>query len=224
MKNFIYLFAVCLMLSCFLQPKISLADGFTVNLNYNQTTGNLSLGTGGVIYDKNLNVPLPQTDNPEGNGSYEIILFADKGIQIFTKKFDPQTKPLSINLPYFSIAKNLEIVDSVTNKIILQSDISALSTCNNNGICEFDKGENIYTCIPDCASSNIKYDQQTLDLLQKNDGVLKDVTTGKTLLSLPASQTTTSTAKNNYFTEIIIMVATAIILGALIFILVKRRR
>jgi hypothetical protein len=220
MKNIIYLFSVLFLLFCLFQPKISLADTFVVNLIYNQSTDTLSLDNAGVTINKNVDVPFSDIENPSTIGVDKLILLEDKGVQAFAWQFNPQNGPFSINLPYVSIAKSLEIVDSASNKVILQTDLSKYSTCNANGICEFDKGENIYTCAVDCAAGKtIKYDPATLKLLKSGNGAIKDSASGEILL-----RQTAPVSNNNYLIYIIAIAGGIIAIGLIIWLVIRRRK
>jgi hypothetical protein len=221
MKYLIRLLIISGFIFGFWQPKATLADAFVVNLAFDQSTRTLSLDNKGVTYAKDMPTPLAKLMTPSTTGTDKIIFLQGNGEQAFAWQFDPQNGSFSIDLPYFSTAKSLKIIDVATNKTIIQADLSNLSTCNSNGLCEFDKGENVYTCVADCASGNVKYDQQTLTLLKGNNGVIKDAATDQILLD----QTNQSAppAKNNYFITIIIAGA-IILIGGITFMLLKRKK
>jgi hypothetical protein len=222
MKKIIYFLVASSFLFFLFQPKISLADVFVVNLNYDQSSQTLSLDKAGVTVDKNQTVPLSDIYTPSTAGSYKMVLLEDQGIQAFSWQFNPKSGSFNINLPYTGIAKKLEIMDSSSGKILLQADLSKLSTCNTNGICEFNKGEDIYTCLVDCASSNVKYDQQTLELLQENNGVIKDQKTGEILLQTTIASS--SPAKNNNLLDTLLIIGAIAVVGGVIFLIIKNRK
>jgi hypothetical protein len=220
MKHLLHLLVIAGLIVSFFPPKITQADALIVNLTYDQSAGTLSLDNDGVTYSKNTPTPLTKLINPSTSGADKIVLLQSNGEQAFVWQFDPQNGSFSIDLPYFSTAKNLEIINIASNKTIIQTDLSNLSTCNSNGICEFGKGENIYTCVADCASGAVKYDEATLQILKTNNGTVRDVATGKILLR----QTPNTQSSQNNIIYIAVIAGVVILLGIIILIIVKRKK
>ena len=68
------------------------------------------------------------------------------------------------------------------NAPILSYDLSKFLTCNKNGICEYEKGENMNTCLPDCVGTTVNFSEETKKLLKQNGDVLRDPKSGEVVL------------------------------------------
>ncbi|MEI7749571.1 MAG: hypothetical protein WCJ25_01050 [Candidatus Moraniibacteriota bacterium] len=107
-------------------------------------------------------------------GPYSLDMFDVSGAKAVSTHFDiPQGKN-SFEVPYFSIVNRFQLTLVRTGEVLLEGSLADFVTCNANGICEYEKGENINTCLSDCASGNVKYSPQTQALLDKNNGIIKD--------------------------------------------------
>jgi len=144
-----------------------------------------------IMFDSTITNPVLKTDDPSfsflvfskaiHSGAYSLDLYDVSGAKAVSTKFDIAQGKSSFEVPYFSIVNRFQVV-SATGATVLQGDLSKFVTCNANGICEFEKGENNQTCLSDCASGNVKYSPQTQALLDKNNGVIKDPQSGAPIL------------------------------------------
>ncbi len=145
-----------------------------------------------IMFDSTITDPVLKTDDPSfsflvfskaiHSGAYSLDLYDVSGAKAVSTKFDIAQGKSSFEVPYFSIVNRFQIVSVVTGTTVLQGDLSKFVTCNANGICEFEKGENNQTCLSDCASGNVKFSPQTQALLDKNNGVIKDPQSGAPIL------------------------------------------
>lgn len=122
------------------------------------------------------------------NGKYEAVFISVKGNEIARKKFDAQSGVFSIDFPYYSVAERLDIYKEGLAEKVLSLDLSDYTKCLMNGICEYEKGESLETCISDCASDTVAFSPETQQLLDANNGTIIDSTTGEVLLQSPDAQ------------------------------------
>lgn len=73
-------------------------------------------------------------------------------------QFDPRPKSgnqqlnsgkISVKGPYFADAQKINFYND-KNQLLLTFDIASSSICNDNGVCDFDTGENYNNCPADC--------------------------------------------------------------------------
>ncbi len=67
-------------------------------------------------------------------------------------KFNVQSGKISVQAPYVADAQKVVFYDN-QNQPVLTIPVSASSFCNDNGICNADRGENYQTCPKDCSQS-----------------------------------------------------------------------
>jgi LPXTG-motif cell wall-anchored protein len=77
-----------------------------------------------------------------------------------------------INVDYFPHVKAINIKSR--NGKVLNIDVSKDSTCNQNFVCEYEKGEDANTCIHDCLGDNINFSEETIRTLQAQNGVIRN--------------------------------------------------
>ena len=81
-----------------------------------------------------------------------------------------------INVDYFPHVKAINIKSK--NGKVLNIDVSRTSTCNQNFVCEYEKGEDTNTCIHDCIPQDIgesvTFSEETLRTLQAQNGVIRN--------------------------------------------------
>jgi flagellar basal body-associated protein FliL len=81
-----------------------------------------------------------------------------------------------INVDYFPHVKAINIKSQ--NGKVLNIDVSRTSTCNQNFVCEYEKGEDTNTCIHDCIPQDIgesvTFSEETLRTLQAQNGVIRN--------------------------------------------------
>lgn len=116
-------------------------------------------------------------------GAYRLDLIDVSGSDVVSVPFNAAAGKFPITVPYFSIVSRFRVVSVATGAVLLEGDLSRFVTCNANGVCEHEKGENADSCISDCASGNVTFSEQTKLELDRNNGVIRDPKTGETLLS-----------------------------------------
>ena len=190
----------------FFVPHGARADTFVVHLYYDQSKKTLNFDKFtqekvSVNKDKFLSI-FEINENIADDDDYILTISDEKNEKIGSRGFKKSQGAFSLEIPYVSVAHGLKITDKATSKEILSADLTSFSTCNKNRICEFEKGENYETCLIDCGSSKVQYSGETLELLQKHKGIIKDEQTGEILLrgpakesSLPISSTETKAEK-----------------------------
>lgn len=161
------------------------ADVFRISFFYDQERDFLSFDDridSPVQVDTEKSIDITVFENPPKKGSFEYAFFDVTGAGMFSVEFTPAPGYFSVELPYFSIAKTLKVRRLGQQNYFLERDITSLISCNANGVCEFEKKENVDTCMIDCANGHTQYSQQTKTLLDQNGGVVKDPKTGEVLL------------------------------------------
>jgi len=166
-------------------PFFAHASGFAIHLYFNAANKTLTFdkqASAPVTLDDTIQIdPVTFSEN-QTPGNYVLKLYDTNNEEIVSTEFNQQSGAFVVQLPYFSPANSMKILDKVSGKEILNADLSQYNTCNGNGICEFEKGENVTTCLGDCGTSHVTYSDQTKKLLLQNGGVLKDPKTGQVLL------------------------------------------
>jgi len=166
-------------------PLYTHASGFAVHLYFNTASKTLAFdkqASAPVTLDDTIQIdPVTFTDN-QTTGSYVLKLYDVNNAEIVSTEFNKQNGAFTLQIPYFSPANSMKILEKSSGRELLNADLSQYNTCNGNGTCEFEKGENINTCLEDCGTSHVIYSDQTKSLLKQNNGILKDPKTGQTLL------------------------------------------
>lgn len=221
---FIFLFTVKL--------PIASAEVFQINLYYDASAKILrfdKIKDAPVSYDKNKFLSPMEFINQETIGQYFLTLYDSSGNSLFTTGFDNRNGSFEISIPYFSLANSLKVFERSANKELLSSNLSQFVTCNGNGICEFEKGETLDTCLGDCGTIAPKYSEQTKSLLEKSGGELKDPETGVLFLKIypetkPAAEQPIPKKGLSIFNIILIILAVALIIIAVLILYKKLRR
>jgi hypothetical protein len=174
MKYNNYLIYFSFILFLFLPVSVK-ADVFSIHFHYNTINKELSLVNNEIILLKEKYVLPEEFQKMIGlKGEYDLTFYEANGSKIVSVEINPQNGEFSVEIPYLSLAGNCVITNNSTQKVIGRIDLSTYIRCNRNNICEFEKGENVVTCMPDCVSDNVKYSKTTLDQLKKGGGVIKD--------------------------------------------------
>ncbi|MGA1047276.1 MAG: hypothetical protein ACO3UU_04650, partial [Minisyncoccia bacterium] len=157
---------------------------------------------------------------------YEVSMISSNlGLEPIIIPINIEPGSFEVVIPYYehivkiNILKNTSIIDSV--------DVSQYSTCNSNNICEYEKGEDYNTCIADCIGDDIQFSEETIRILQSQNGVIRDEA-GVVLLSTntptPEPSVESETSSNN--SNIILLVGGILFLlagvGVFIWKLIKR--
>jgi len=165
-------------------PLISNAKSYRVSLFYDKATDEIRL-------DKFVSESVQLQDIDDTLSIYDrAALPVDNNFQVNLEAYQytfPQTLvypykegAFVINIPYFPHVKAMSIKSQ--NGKVLTIDVSKDSTCNQNNVCEYEKGENNNTCIADCLGADITLSQETQKTLQKENGIIRDEA-GTVLLS-----------------------------------------
>ncbi len=192
----IYLpFLLIVLFGLFAQP--ALAAVFEVHIFYDASKQNLHLdekASDPVSLNEDKDLPIPDFDQMfPGPGPFEFLFFDSSGDRIEDKQFSPQQGSSVIDVPYYSAATKFVLKKTGSEDVIDSVDIGRFSQCNRNGICEFEKGETIATCLTDCTSGN--FSEETEKLLKQDGGVIKDPKSGEILLrGIQPSATSTAGA------------------------------
>lgn len=114
------------------------------------------------------------------SGEYRIDLTDVSGAQALSYQFSGQDGSFSYTMPHFGIVNGYRIYSTQNSQLLLKGSLEEFVRCNADTICEFEKGENLNTCLSDCVSGN--FSEETKKLLKQNNNVLTDSKTGEILL------------------------------------------
>jgi hypothetical protein len=133
-----------------------------------------------------------------------------------------------INVDYFPHVKAINIKSK--NGKVLNIDVSRTSTCNQNFVCEYEKGEDANTCIHDCLGDNVNFSEETIRTLQAQNGVIRNKE-GVVLLSTNDNSNTIETPStlednNSNSSNILLLIGGILFLvaGVGVFFLKLRKR
>jgi hypothetical protein len=198
MKKFIYLI---LILTIFI-PTLANSKSYQISLFYDKNADEIRL-------DKFVSEPLKLVDTEDSITFDERAdLAVDNNFQVNLEAYQyafPQTLiypytegAFVINIDYFPHVKAINIKSQ--NGKVLNIDVSKNSTCNQNNICEYEKGEDTNTCIHDCIPKDIGesvvFSEETIKTLQQQNGVIRDEA-GTLLLSNTPTNTQTPLESEN---------------------------
>lgn len=152
----------------------------------------LDLSQGRLAVDPSVSQSVTEEDDPNFSivefsrqqpvGNYDLVLYDVSGARAVETRFEAKDGKFTVKIPYFSIVDKFEIYSRTDNALALSGSLNQFVKCNDNGICELEKGENLNTCLPDCASGHVKYSQETQQKLDENHGVIIDPATGEAIL------------------------------------------
>lgn len=190
MKKIVTFSAIFLGLFFMFSGKVQ-ASTFVVHLYYDSVQKTLKFDNAypeKVSVDNQGFVSVFNFSDESNLGEYAAKLYDQNGTILIGGIFDVKTGAFPVEIPYISIASNLKIFNKMSDEELLSANLEQFITCNRNGICEFEKGENVETCMVDCASGNVKFSQPTLQTLKDNNNEIKDPKTGAVLLRGPVAQ------------------------------------
>jgi hypothetical protein len=206
-----------LFLALLFLPLIGNAKSYQVSLFYDKAVDEIRL-------DKFISEPVQLQDTDDTLSIYERAdLSVGNNFQVNLEAYQytfPQTLvypykegAFVINVPYFPHVKAINIKSQ--NGKTLNIDVSRDSKCNQNNVCEYEKGEDNNTCISDCLGPDVKFSEETQKMLQKENGVIRDES-GTVLLSAntPASNTDTASEPEQSKT----LGNIAILIGGIVFL------
>lgn len=200
--NIMKLYFYTLFLTLLFVPLISNAKSYQISLFYDKATNEIRLDRfvtepvqlveteDSILFDQRAALPLD--NNFQVN--LEAYQYAFPQILIY-----PYTEgAFVINVDYFPHVKAINIKSQ--NGKILTIDVSGTSTCNQNFVCEYEKGENTNTCIHDCVPQDIGesvvFSEETKQTLQQQNGIIRDEA-GTVLLSANTDSSITEESSDN---------------------------
>lgn len=226
MKKYIY----PILILTILIPALANAKSYQISLFYDKANNEIRL-------DKFVSEPVQLVDTEDSISFDERAnLPVDNNIQVNLEAYQyafPQTLvypykegPFVINVDYFPHVKEIKIKNNNSNTLSI--DVSGTSTCNQNNICEYEKGENTNTCISDCIGDNVQFSEETTKTLQAQNGVIRDEA-GTVLLSTtttPNSTTPVEAENTSNNSNILLLIGGILFLvaGVGVFIWKLRRR
>jgi len=157
---------------------------------------------------------------------YKVQIIS-KDIITYSKIITPPDKASAfvISLPDINIADKIQIISN--NIVIDEIIVSQYRTCNQNFVCEYEKGEDTNTCISDCIGDNVEFSEETIRTLQAQNGVIRNEE-GVVLLSnnAPDPATPTDPETNSNSSNILLLIGGILFLvaGVGVFIWKLRRR
>ncbi|NTW13575.1 MAG: hypothetical protein HGA31_00900 [Candidatus Moranbacteria bacterium] len=194
-----------------------------------------------IMLDTSTTEPVAKTDDPAFSifdfsrathaGPYSLDLFDVSGAKAVSTNFNMPQGKFPFKVPYFSIVNRFQVTLVKTGEVLLEGNLAEFVKCNANGICEFEKGENMGTCLTDCASGNVKYSLSTQQLLDQNNGLIRDPQTGAELLreyeppvgmptqTIDSDQSTQITVAKSENSRILVIVFGSI--GALVILIIS---
>ena len=228
MKYFIY---SILIISIFL-PDLTNAKSYQISLFYDKSKDEIRL-------DRFVAEPVKLVDTEDSiTFDDRTTLPMDNNFQVNLEAYQytfPQTLvypytegAFVINVDYFPHVKAINIKSK--NGKVLNIDVSKDSTCNQNLVCEYEKGENANSCLADCVGDNINFSEDTIKTLQQQNGVIRNEE-GVVLLSnnetnIESDNTETAEANPSNSTNIILLISGIVFLvaGVGLFIWKLRKR
>ena len=225
MKKFIY---PILILTIFI-PVLANAKSYQISLFYDKNSNEIRL-------DKFVSEPIKLVDTEDSISFDERAnLQVDNNFQVSLEAYQysfPQTLvypykegAFVINVDYFTHVKELKIKNNKSNTLSI--DVSVTSICNQNFVCEYEKGEDTNTCISDCIGDNVKFSDETTRTLQAQNGVIRNEE-GVVLLSnnAPDPITPTDPEPSSNGSNILLLIGGILFLvaGVGVFIWKLRRR
>lgn len=227
----LYIYSI-LILTIFI-PALADAKSYQISLFYDRSSNEIRL-------DRFISEPVQLVDTEDSISFDERAnLPIDNNFQVSLEAYQyafPQTLvypytegSFVINVDYFPHVKSINI--KIQNGNILNIDVSGTSTCNQNFVCEYEKGEDTNTCIHDCVPQNIggsvTFSEETVRTLQSQNGVIRDEA-GVVLLSTntPAPTTPVEPEPNSNGSNILLLVGGILFLvaGVGVFIWKLRKR
>ena len=228
-----YFFLVFL-LTIGILPSYVEASAYRVHFRYDRNVERLAFDESNgspVQFERNLDVDILEFINSESSGQFVIVFLFGTGEEIARKNFDFTSGDVfTLDVPYFSFAKSIEIYRSDSSLPMLSYDLSQFMTCNKNTICEYEKGENFDTCLPDCIGATVQFSDETKKLLKQNNDVLTDPKTGEVLLRGIAPVATGSIGASggagggSVVTPIVGGIVLLLIIGGVIVVIRLRKR
>ena len=161
------------------------ADVFDIHFFYDVEHDQLTVDShtdSPVSVDKEQDMSIMGFLQNHSDGEFEIVFVYVDGYEGVRAKFSPEKGSFVFQVPYLSLAKEFKVYKSGTSEPLFSYDLRRFSTCNKNGVCEYEKGENFETCLPDCVGITVNFSDETKKLLKQNNDVIRDPKTGEVIL------------------------------------------
>lgn len=172
MKKFIY---PILLITIFI-PSLANTKSYQISLFYDKNADEIRL-------DRFVSEPVQLVDTEDTitfderaelpvNNNFQVNLEAYQYTFPQTLVYPYTEGAFVINVDYFPHVKAINIKSQ--NGKVLNIDVSKDSTCNQNFVCEYEKGEDSNTCISDCIGDNVNFSEETIRTLQAQNGVIRN--------------------------------------------------
>jgi LPXTG-motif cell wall-anchored protein len=210
-------------------PKQLDAKSYQISLFYDKNSNEIRLdrfvSEPVQLVDTEDNIPFSVREDLPIDNNFKVILEAYQYTFPQTLVYPYKEGAFFINVDYFPHVKEIKIKSNTSNTLSI--DVSDKSTCNQNNICEYEKGEDANTCIADCIGDNVQFSEETIRTLQSQNGVIRNEE-GVVLLSTnaPAPTTPTDPETNSNGSNILLLIGGILFLvaGVGVFIWKLRRR
>lgn len=144
-----------------------------------------------IILDNDPNFSVLEFSKKSISGQYRIEFIDVTESSAVSYEFPGKEGAFSFEFPHFGIVKGYKVYSTKDNTLLLEGSLAEFVKCNANSICEYERGENLNTCLADCISGS--FSDETKKLLKQNNDVLTDPKTGEVLLRGIAPVAGTST-------------------------------
>ena len=218
-----------LFLALLFLPLISNAKSYQISLFYDKSSNEIRLDRfipePVQLVDTEDSIPFSVREDLPIDNNFQVSLEAYQYAFPQTLVYPYKEGAFVINVDYFPHVKSINIKSQNGN--ILNIDVSGTSTCNQNFVCEYEKGEDTNTCISDCIGDNVEFSEETIRTLQAQNGVIRNEE-GVVLLSnnAPDPATPTDPETNSNSSNILLLIGGILFLvaGVGVFIWKLRRR
>jgi hypothetical protein len=232
MRKLIFLFLAAFLV---LVPReAARADAYQLHFKYDSGKGFLTFdeSSGGVVVDHAQSLSIMAYSEQPSSGSFQLAYYNAAGDELERKSFQATGPSFSIVTPFYANARTLKIFRINVAEPILTKDLSSTSLCNNDGICQFDVGENGQTCLADCGKAGQTFDEATEKLLDQNAGVISDAESSEILLQRypenvpdtePVAPATPTPSKAPIVALVLAIIATVVLIAIIFFLRTRRR-
>lgn len=180
MKLYIY---PILILTIFI-PSLANAQSYQISLFYDKNSNEIRLdrfvSEPVQLVDTEDSIPFSVREDLPIDNNFQVSLEAYQYTFPQTLVYPYKEGAFVINVDYFPHVKEIKIKNNTSNTLSI--DVSGTSTCNQNFVCEYEKGEDANTCIADCIGDSVQFSDETIRTLQSQNGVIRDEA-GAVLLS-----------------------------------------
>lgn len=223
----LYIYSI-LILTIFI-PALANAKSYQISLFYDKSSNEIRLDRfipePVQLVDTEDSIPFSVREDLPIDNNFQVSLEAYQYAFPQTLVYPYKEGAFVINVDYFPHVKSINIKSQNGN--ILNIDVSGTSTCNQNFVCEYEKGEDTNTCISDCIGDNVEFSEETIRTLQAQNGVIRNEE-GVVLLSnnAPDPATPTDPETNSNSSNILLLIGGILFLvaGVGVFIWKLRRR